>query len=236
MGGKAWMGVLAGLVGAVMVAGTVLAGEGEGKGPEGKGRRGAGMMGRGKGPGNPGQGNGNGRDKFASEEMQKEFERFKKEMEGLRVEIQALREKIKNAVKEAREGEGKPDIEKMKEIVKQFEDEARALATRLADARITHHKNIVTILEAQKDKMVEGLTKMMLRPHPGRAKGIRKGEGGEGEGGEGMGGRGEMMRQRMKERRGGKGEGKGHGGPGATDDDENINIEPASYDLKIEMM
>lgn len=234
MGGKAWMGVLAGLVCMVMVIGTVMASEGEGKGPMGKGqgRGGAGMQGHGKGPGHPGQGRRNGQHKFASEEMQKEFERFKKEMEDIRAEIQALREKIKNALKEAHKGEGKPDIEKMKEIVKQYEDEAKALATKLADARITHHKNIVTILESQKGEMVEKLTKMMLLPHPGRAKGIRKGAGGEGEGGEGKGGRGEMMRQRMKERRGGGGQGK----PGADDDGDDINIEPASYDLKIEMM
>jgi gas vesicle protein len=115
--------------------------------------------------------------------MKKESERFREEMKGLREEAQALREKIKKAIREALKGEGKPTPDKIKEVVKQFEDEAKAIATKIADARIKHHENIVSILKNEKGEMVDRLTKMLLRPGMGRHRGRGKGEGkGKGKG------------------------------------------------------
>ena len=95
-----------------------------------------------------------------------------KAMKALKEEMKALREKIRDAVKDAREGEERPTPEAIQEIVKQFEDDLKAIATKIADARIQHHKNIASILENEKDEFVERVSK--------RLRGRRGGPGGRG--------------------------------------------------------
>jgi hypothetical protein len=190
---KGLMVVCAILVCAALTLGTVAAKEdhdrahkrqGDRKRQGGSGRRGHGM---------------------GSEAMQTEFERHREAMETLREEARELKKEINQAVQAAKKGEGKPEPEEIGAIIKGYEDEAGDIATALVDERINHHQNIVSILNSEKNDMVNKLTKMILH---------RPGRGPSGLGNRGRGRRGEGRR--------GEGEGRGRGrrGPYAPPDEE----------------
>ncbi len=150
---------------------------------------------------NPGRGEGrkgsrgrSGHKGMGSEAMQTEFKRHRETMEGLKEATQALKEEIKQAVQAARQEKGKPDREEMKEITKGYEAEARDLAASLVEARIEHHENIVSILNSEKNNMIEQLTKRILFHRGKGPSGLgnrgrgRKGDKGKGQGRKGWGG------------------------------------------------
>ncbi len=168
------------LAGVVILASLLLASglayahpeEEETGGPRGRwGRRGRG------GELGPGRGYG-----MRSEAIKAEFQRHREALKALREEAKALRQEIKESVRAAREREEKPTPEEIENIIKDYEDEARNIATRIAKERIAHHKNTLSIVKKEKKDMVDRLTKRLL--HPGRG---RKGPGDRGRGGKGRG-------------------------------------------------
>lgn len=161
---------------------TLVARENPGKGEQKKEGRGRGGRGRGNRKG------------MGSEAMQAEFERHREVMEGLQEAVQALKKEIKQAVQAARQGEGKPDREEIKEITKSYEAEARDLATSLVEARIEHQENMVSILKAEKNNMIERLTKRIL---------FHRGKGPSGLGNRGRGTKGDGTKGRGRKGRGG---------------------------------
>ena len=126
---------------------------------------------RGRRGGELGPGRGYG---MRSEAMQAEFQRHREALKALREEAKALRQEIREAVQAAEEGEEKLTAEEIQKIVD--------IATHIAEERIRHHENTLSIVTKEKDDMIGRLTKSLL--HPGRD---RKGPGDRSKGREGRG-------------------------------------------------
>ncbi len=142
---------------------------------------------------------------MGSAAMRAEFEQFKITMKALKEEANAFREKVKKAVQAAHQGEGKPTLEMIMEAVAPYKDEAKQIATKIVGERIRHNEAVVSILKSEKGEMINRLTKGLLMPHRG------------------LGG-GKNFRR--------KGEGKGSEGRKRGD---NVKINPAGYDVKIDV-
>ena len=103
-----------------------------------------------------------------SEAMQAEFKRHREAVKALMEEAKALRQKIREAVQAAGQGEEKPTPEEIEKIIKGYEDEARNIATSVAEERIRHHESTLAIVTKEKDDMVDRFTKSLLHPRRGR--------------------------------------------------------------------
>ncbi len=112
-----------------------------------------------------------------SEAMKAEFKRFREAMKALWKEAKALKQEIREAEKVAREGEEKPTPEEIEEIILRYKDRAEDIATAIAEERIRHHKNTLSIVKKEKKDMIDRLTKRLL--HSGRG---GKGSGDRGKG------------------------------------------------------
>ena len=169
----------------------------------------AALAGEGKGEGT-GKGKQAGRrrakgQRMGSETLRKEFEQFKASMKALKEEAGAFRDKVKKAVQTAHQGEGKPTREMIKEAVIQYQAEAKQIATKITSERIRHNQALVSILNAEKSQIIDRLTKGLLIPHGGPGGGKNRHKG------------------------------KGKGQAGERKRVGNMKIDPAGYDVRIDV-